>query len=123
MGSMNTKWFGMTAIAGLALTVACVPTGMRGADLVDLEEAEQRQFLYSVYEMTQAAGHGALVLNYDERNWMASAAPERVPDRLMRQVGDAGGEPIYTTLWSRAPHAQVYIRSTDGRWFPLQRVP
>lgn len=123
MGSMSTRRFGIVAVAGLAMAAACVPQGMRGADLVALEEAEQRQFLYSVYEMTQAGGHGAQVLSYDERNWMASAVPEHVPDRLMRQVGSAAGEPVYATQWSRAPHSRVYIRSTDGRWFPLQRVP
>lgn len=111
-------------IVALALALgACVPEGMRGAELVALEEAEQRQLPYAVYEMTEAGGHAANVVSWDSRNWMAGSMTESVPARLMQPIGEAGGAQVFAPTWSRAPHSRVYTRSADGRWHPLFEVP
>lgn len=110
---------GRVALAILATMslAACRDVGLGGN--VPLEEAENRQFRYSVYEMTEAAGHGANVLSFDNRSWMANATTTPIPERLLRVVGSADGVELFAPVWAEAPHVQLFTRAGAGTWHPV----
>jgi len=113
----GTKTAGRMALAVLAagLLTACRDVGL--SFNIPLEEAENRAFRYAVYE----DGTGDPLLRFDDRNWMASAAVEHIPERALREVGTARGRAVYAPTWETAPYDRVYVRSGAG-WHPVTPV-
>lgn len=95
-------------------------TGCRDVGLdfnIPREEAENREFRYGTYD----AG-GEALLQFDNRNWMESAATEHIPDNVLRQVGTANGSAVYAPVWETGPFDRLYMRSGTGRFHAVTPV-
>ncbi len=112
---------GTAALLLVGAVLGCRDVGLQGN--IPLQEAENRQYRYATYEMTEAAGHGANVVRFDARNWMASAVLERIPERLLRPVGDADGTPVFAPVWTEPPYASIYAPAGRGHWHTLRPIP
>ena len=95
----------------------CRDLGLEGN--IPLPEAQNRQFRYSTYESSDEATHGARMLPFESRMWIASADIEPIPDRLLREVGEAAGTTLYAPVWTETPYALLYARAEPGRWHPI----
>lgn len=111
----------VTIVMAAGTLAGCRDVGLPGN--IPREEAENRQFRYSVYQATAGSGATSNTISFDDRSWLASAELVRVPERLMQPVGTAGGGvELFAPAWSSAPHARLYARAADGRWHPLAPV-
>jgi hypothetical protein len=124
-GGQRMQWMEAgRATAILVATIAmasCRDLGLQGN--IPLAEAENRQFRYSTYELSDDAARGARMLPFEARNWIASAAVEVIPDRLLREVGEAAGTTLYAPVWAETPYVRLYARAEPGRWHPILPVP
>lgn len=110
----------VTFVMAAGTLAGCRDVGLPGN--IPREEAENRQFRYSVYQAIEGSGPTSNPVSYADRSWLASAELIRIPDRLMQSVGTGGGVELFAPTWSSAPHARLYVRAADGRWHPMTPV-
>jgi len=104
-----------------AMATSCRDLGLKGN--IPLPEAENRQFRYATYDPSDEATHGPRLLPFEARTWITSADVEPIPDRLLREVGEALGTTLYAPVWAKTPYAVLYARAEPGRWHPVVPVP
>jgi hypothetical protein len=99
-----------------------VLSGCRDVGLPDrnlpLEEAQQREYGYQVYEAS--ASRPAVAMG--GRHWIQSTPAETVPARLLVPVGTSGGTTLYALRGEEAPYSRLYSPAADGRWAPYLRL-
>jgi hypothetical protein len=53
------------------------------------------------------------------RQWVAARGQQRIPDRLLAPVGNAGGVPVFRLAWDDAPYDQLYVQRSPGIYSEL----
>lgn len=106
------------------LVVLCAAAGAACADVglpdrnLPLEEAQQREFRYQVYQPIANTS----VVAMGGRHWIRSAAVVDIPARLLEQVGNADGTVLYGLRGQEAPYSGLWSPVSQDRWAPYLRL-
>jgi hypothetical protein len=96
---------------------ACRDNGLRDRNL-PLDEAQNRQFGYRVYEPstdTPALAMGG-------RHWIRSQVVETIAPHVLAPVGTAEGTQLYARRGEEAPYSRLYEQLSEDRWAPYLRL-
>jgi hypothetical protein len=107
----------LVTIACAAALSACRDVGLPDRNL-PLEEAQNRELSYQVYE--PSASRPALAMG--GRHWIRSLPVEAVPSHLLVPIGTAGGTTLYALRGAEAPYSRLYSPVAGGRWAPYLRL-
>jgi hypothetical protein len=107
------------AVLAAGTLTACRDVGLEFNE--PREEAENLAFRYAVYEAA-GNGQGVTLMSFEQRNWMASGAVERIPESALRAVGMASGTAVFAPTWETAPFDRLYVRSGPDEWHPVTPV-
>ncbi|HEX6308186.1 MAG TPA: hypothetical protein VFZ69_08370 [Longimicrobiales bacterium] len=108
---------GVVVLGCAVLSAGCRDNGLADRNL-PLDEARTREFQYPVYEPTPDHAPVALA----GRHWIRATREETIPQRLLVQVGDAAGTPLYALRSERAPFSRLYAPVSQNRWAPYLRL-
>jgi hypothetical protein len=112
------RWFSGFA-AGLVLVTlpGCVDSGLPDRNLA-LEEAENRQFRYAVYDTRAEA---ETIFRHEDADWAVAGTAERIPAAYLVAVGTAGTHGLFVLATDPPPYDRLYVETERG-WMPYARV-
>jgi hypothetical protein len=113
---------GQARIWLLALVCAAAMSACRDNGLPDrnlpLEEARAREFRYPAYQASENNAPVAM----GGRHWIRSLPVETVPARMLVQIGNAEGTPLYALRGQQAPYSRLYSPVSQDRWMTYLRL-
>jgi hypothetical protein len=107
----------LVALVSAAAVSACRDNGLPDRNL-PLDQAQQRQFGYTVYQPstdTPALAMGG-------RHWIRSLPVETIPAHVLVPVGSADGTQLYARRGEEAPYSRLWEQVAPDRWAPYLRL-
>lgn len=101
----------LTAIVCAAGLSACKDNGLPDRNL-PLEEAQTREYGYSVYQ--QSAEIPAVAMG--GRHWLRSETVESIARHVLEPVGSAEGTQLFARRGEQAPYSRLYAQVGQDRW-------
>lgn len=105
---------GRGSVLALILVAGCRDSGLPHRN-TPADQARLQAWRYPVYEVaTPLTDAAAGVYTLGEQRFIATAAVEHVPERLLRPVGTAQGRQLFALSWDRSPFDRLYMVGPDG---------
>ena len=114
-GAAPRAW--LVVIACAAGLSACRDNGLADRNL-PLEEAQNREYGYQVYEPSASTPPLAM----GGRHWIRSQTMETIAPHVLVPVGTAGGTQLYARRGEEAPYSRLYAQVSEDRWAPYLRL-
>jgi hypothetical protein len=104
--------------AAVAALAGCEDMGLRGAELVPLEEAAAvpGTFPTVAADPDVEAGHSSAMVRLGRQAWVATAEVVDLPRDDIRSVGAAEGRVFSAPRWDTAPYDRLLVATREGRW-------